>query len=90
MKTQEELNTIKEEVETLNKKIQELTEEELKQVCGGSGKAPVFKAEKALKEYGKQILDNTAQNTSTILESKKDIEQENKYYGKNTRRIECS
>lgn len=35
MKTEEELNAIKEEVETLNKKLEELTEEELEQVNGG-------------------------------------------------------
>ena len=35
MKTKEELNAIKEEVETLNKKLAELTEEELGQVFGG-------------------------------------------------------
>ena len=34
-KTQEELKVIKEEVETLNEKIRELTPEELKQVIGG-------------------------------------------------------
>ena len=34
-KTQEELNALKEEVETLNKKLKELTEEELNQVTGG-------------------------------------------------------
>ena len=37
MKTKEELNAIKEEVETLNKKLAELTEEELEQVRGGDG-----------------------------------------------------
>lgn len=35
MKTKEELNAIKEEVETLNEKLQELTEEELAQITGG-------------------------------------------------------
>ena len=35
MKTKEELNALKEEVETLNKKLAELTEEELVQVAGG-------------------------------------------------------
>ena len=35
MKTKEELNALKEEVETLNKKLHELTEEELEQVSGG-------------------------------------------------------
>ena len=34
-KTQEELNTLKEEVETLNEKLTELTDEELAQVTGG-------------------------------------------------------
>lgn len=35
MKTTEELNTIKEELETLNEKLVELTDEELAQVTGG-------------------------------------------------------
>ena len=35
MKTKEELNALKEEVETLNKKPHELTDEELEQVTGG-------------------------------------------------------
>ena len=44
MKTVEELNALKEEVEALNKKLAELSEEELKQVAGGfqtdPGKVP--------------------------------------------------
>ena len=36
MKTKEELNALKEEVETVNKKLHELTDEELAQVAGGS------------------------------------------------------
>ena len=35
MKTPEELNAIKEEVETVSRKLRELTEEELTQVSGG-------------------------------------------------------
>ena len=35
MKTKEELNALINEVEALNKKLAELTEEELKQVAGG-------------------------------------------------------
>ena len=35
MKTKEELNALKEEVETLNKKLHELSEEELEHVTGG-------------------------------------------------------
>ena len=41
MKTKEELNTQKEEVETLNKKLHELTDEELAQVSGGYMKTQV-------------------------------------------------
>ena len=36
MKTKEELNALKNEVETLNKKLAELTEDELKSVTGGA------------------------------------------------------
>lgn len=36
MKTKEELNALKEEVETVSKKLHELTEEELAQVSGGA------------------------------------------------------
>ena len=35
MKTKEELNALKEEVETVSRKLHELTEEELEQVSGG-------------------------------------------------------
>ena len=35
MKTKEELNALKEEVETLNNKLAELTDEELAEVSGG-------------------------------------------------------
>ena len=38
MKSPEELKTLKKEVETLNEKLAELTEEELTQVSGGDGK----------------------------------------------------
>ena len=35
MKTKEELDALKNEVEALNKKLAELTEDELKQISGG-------------------------------------------------------
>ncbi len=38
MKTKEELTALKEEVETLNRKLRELTDEELAQVTGGGPK----------------------------------------------------
>ena len=36
MKTKEKLETLKEEVETVSRKLHELTEEELAQVSGGA------------------------------------------------------
>ena len=44
MKTKEELKALKEEVETINKKLAELSEEELEQVSGGvpRGKIRLF------------------------------------------------
>ena len=41
MKTKEELNALKEEVEALSKKLAELSEDELKQVSGGLEFEPV-------------------------------------------------
>ena len=40
MKTKKELNALKEEVETLNKKLHELTDEEFAQVSGGGDVPP--------------------------------------------------
>ena len=40
MKTKEELNALKEEVEAVNKKLSELSEEELAQVAGGTWVRP--------------------------------------------------
>ena len=42
MKTKEELNALKVEVETVNKKLAELTEEELTQVSGGAAGSVQF------------------------------------------------
>ena len=58
MKTPEELNTIKEEVETLNKKLAELTEDELHQVVGGVENLDIRKD-----EYESIIL-NTSEPSS--------------------------
>ena len=40
MKTKEELNALKEEVEAVNEKLQELTPEEIAQVSGGKPFVP--------------------------------------------------
>ena len=64
MKTQEELNAIKEEIEALNKKLAELTEEELEQVTGGI----------LPKDYYENIIQNSVKENNLILQTyKKDI-----------------
>ena len=42
MKTKEELNALKEEVEAVNKKLHDLTDEELEQVSGGFWVTPLI------------------------------------------------
>ena len=53
MKSKEELNTIKEEVETLNEKLAELTPEEIAQVTGGL--VPVFTGKPGI-EHGVDFI----------------------------------
>ena len=57
MKTKEELNALKEEVETLNQKLAELTEEELAQVSGGDAPSILTKLdlEPNASEYGFEL-----------------------------------
>ena len=45
MKTKEELNAIKNEVETMSRKLAQLNEEELSQVSGGVSPDDIFKIE---------------------------------------------
>ena len=52
MKTKEELNALKEEVETLNKKLHELSDDELAQVTGGRSVHPDASAFESLDNPG--------------------------------------
>ena len=64
MKTKEELNALKEEVKTLNKKLAELTEEELAQVTGGI----------LPKDYYENIILNSPEQDKNISQTyRKDI-----------------
>ncbi len=54
MKTKEELNALRNEVESVNKKLAELTEEELEQVIGGDS-ATLDVA----REVAQEIVDGT-------------------------------
>ena len=59
MKTKEELNALKNDVETLNKKLHELTEEELKQVSGGDSGEEVKVCKKCGRQYtGSHICES--------------------------------
>ena len=55
MKTKEELNVLKEEIESVNEKLHELTPEELEQVTGGSGLSGGQRQRVAL---GRAIIQN--------------------------------
>ena len=59
MKTKEELNALKEEVETLSRKLHELTEEELTQVSGGA----------------RLILRENPESTAVVAESEVKLKQ---------------
>ena len=64
MKTKEELNVLKETVETISKKLRELTPEELEQVIGGI----------LPKDYYENIILNSPEQDKTFLQTyKKDI-----------------
>ena len=69
MKTKEELNALKEEVETLNKKLHELTDEELAQVSGGM-------SERELLELAmKQQIDITRKQKEELIKDMEEIIQ---------------
>ena len=65
MKTKEELNALKEEVETLNKKLAELSEDELKQITGGQNVMPVIFA--GTKEVDEQIISGFVPKTEPVM-----------------------
>lgn len=60
MKTKEELNALKNEVDTLNKKLAELSEEELKEVTGGF--IPPYPPTRLDPEIGYKDVGNNGQS----------------------------
>ena len=76
MKTQEELNALKEEVENMTKKLAELNEEELEQVTGGTtGEVKFFIGEKGFgfispDQTDKQILQTYRKNPGSDKNAK--------------------
>ena len=60
MKTKQELDALREEFKTLNRKLAELTEEELAQVTGGAGNNDtVFNSDDPFHEKEIHIYENT-------------------------------
>ena len=57
MKTPEELNALKEEVETASRKLHELTEEKLAQVTGGGSATLEVASEVAHAIFGTEQMD---------------------------------
>ena len=68
MKTKEELNALKEEVEALNKKLSELTEEELAQVSGGD--TPVRNITSEWKHFAPLTDDICGSHPSPVIQDK--------------------
>lgn len=58
MKTKEELNALKEEIEVLNKKLADLTEEELGQVIGGIASGRIYWKKNGISSQGKDTGTN--------------------------------
>lgn len=77
MKTKEELNTLKEEVETLNRKLCELTDEELAQVVGGGTLQDV--SSNTVKEHGSQMTGRLV-NRYTLFADVPKVEKEFQIY----------
>ena len=71
MKTKEELNALKEEVETVSRKLHELTDEELEQVTGGN-------IEQEIKNLAKQHFQIEEESTGEIF--KDFLEKYARYY----------
>ena len=66
--TKEELNTIKKEIEILNKKLAELTEEELAQVTGGAtGGLKPFSGEKGFGFIESQVYERGSDKNAKVI-----------------------
>ena len=66
MKTKEELNALKEEVETLNKKLAELSEEELAQVSGGAYQGACMEMEKEMERFREEMQKQISGNQTVL------------------------
>ena len=67
MKTKEELNALKNEVESLNRKLAELSEDEMKEVVGGGLDEWIDRHWKKIKDYEKETKPPIHILSDTIL-----------------------
>ena len=82
MKTKEELNELREEVETLNRKLDELTDEELSQVAGGDdhGRMALEKYIKTLCPDKNKILVDAGEGKKLDLDNRVKYDDHNNVY----------
>ena len=80
MKTKEELNALKNEVEVLNKKLTELSEEELEQLVGGGGQGRLEEYLKTLCPDKSQILVDNGEGKQLVLDTSLKFEDKNNAY----------
>ena len=82
MKTQEELNELREEVETLNRKLDELTDEELSQVAGGDdhGRTTLDKYLKSICPDKNRILVDHGEGKKLSLDNSVKLDDKNNVY----------
>ena len=73
MKTKEELSALKEEVKTLNKKLAELSEDELKQVTGGAYPSPKVVEDYPFDAYRERVIIRSHEGDHTDIDSRKDL-----------------
>ena len=85
MKAKEELNALKEEVENLNKKLADLTEDELAQVTGGKIVSAVFAGSETQNPFDtsfSKLTDNNTIYEHHLYEEETKEAAEKKFFGK--------
>lgn len=73
MKTKEEMNALKEEVETLDKKLAELSEEELKQVIGGVKPSSKIVEDLPFDTYRERVIIRNHAEDNAHIDTRKDL-----------------
>ena len=86
-KTQEELIQLKQEYETLNSKLKELTEDELKLVTGGCYAAQVENYVQQAEQQAQEATNNVQELNNSIPQLVNDIDRQQRQRYTNTERV---